>query len=224
MELSWDDLGLGRAAADAPRRADPHGAGRGARITAPPRAGGIGPVEERRLTERALLGDLAAWNALIERHNHRVVVTLLARGVRVDRAKDIAQDAWIRLIEQQRAGRLTSLVLPGLAIAQAWFLAGDMARRERGRLEPLDSAAPEILDPSGDIEERLVATERLARAERALARCSPSAQKVFRLAYSGDGLSHADVAVQAGLSLQRVRQILCEVRKRLRSALEDRHE
>jgi len=184
----------------------------------------VSQAEERRHTERALSGDLAAWNALIERHNHRVVVSLLARGVRVDRAKDIAQDAWIRLIEQQRAGRLASLSLPGLAIAQAGFLAGDLARRERGRLEPLDDAASDVLDPAGDIEERLAATEHLAQAERVLARCSPSAQKVFRLAYSGDGLSHADVAVQAGLSLQRVRQILCEVRKRLRSALEDRHE
>jgi RNA polymerase sigma-70 factor (ECF subfamily) len=33
-------------------------------------------------------------------------------------------------------------------------------------------------------------------------------------------LSHAEVAKKVGLSLQRVRQILCEVRKELREALE----
>src|SRR4051812_48335576 len=59
-------------------------------------------MEERSLCEDALRGDVAAWNALVQKHNHRVVVSLLARGIRIDRAKDIAQDAWIRLIEQQR--------------------------------------------------------------------------------------------------------------------------
>jgi RNA polymerase sigma-70 factor (ECF subfamily) len=53
-----------------------------------------------------------------------------------------------------------------------------------------------------------------------LSACSDSAKKVFRLAYGGDGLSHAEVAERVGLSLQRVRQILCEVRAKLRTALE----
>ncbi len=52
----------------------------------------------------------------------------------MDRAKDIAQEAWIRLVEQQRLGRLERLVLPGLAITQASYLAMEAARR--------DAAAP----------------------------------------------------------------------------------
>jgi RNA polymerase sigma-70 factor (ECF subfamily) len=43
---------------------------------------------------------------------------------------------------------------------------------------------------------------------------------VFRLAYGGEGLSHAEVARRVGLSLQRVRQILCEVRAKLREAMQ----
>jgi RNA polymerase sigma factor (sigma-70 family) len=182
--------------------------------------------DDRALCASALGGDEDAWNALIGRHDHRVVVSLLARGVRIDRAKDLAQEAWIRLVEQQRAGRLTHLQLPGLAIAQAAFLSLEAARRDgaRGDPLPLDSdaarAATDLVDPAADAETRLLTTERVERAERVLGTFAPKAQAVFKLAYGGDGLSHADVAKKVGLSLQRVRQILCEVRKELRAALE----
>jgi RNA polymerase sigma-70 factor (ECF subfamily) len=182
------------------------------------------PPSEEALCAAALAGDADAWNALIQKHNHKVVVALLARGVRVDRAKDIAQEAWIRLVEQQRLGRLARLQLPGLAIAQAAFLALESARREvtARRHETIEepSIAAGLADPHGDAESRLMTEERVDRALEVLAGCSPSARKVFRLAYGGEGLSHADVASKVGLSLQRVRQILCEVRAKLRAALE----
>jgi RNA polymerase sigma-70 factor (ECF subfamily) len=184
-------------------------------------------VDERTLCANALAGDVDAWNALIAKHDHRVVVSLLARGVRVDRARDIAQEAWIRLVEQQRAGRLAELKLPGLAITQAAFLSLEAARRDGARAEPLsihadDSGcgAIDVADPAANAEAHLITTERVEQAERVLAGCSASARNVFRLAYGGDGLSHAEVAERVGLSLQRVRQILCEVRAKLRDALE----
>jgi len=181
------------------------------------------PIEDDALCARALGGDMEAWNALVVRHNHRVVVSLLARGVRFDRAKELAHDAWIRLIEQQRAGRLRALQLPGLAIAQAAFLALESARRDAAarRHEPLDAhPGAELADPRVDAEAHIITEERLARAEEILSRCSPSARKVFRLVYGGEGMSHAEVARAVGLSLQRVRQIVCEVRKELRKAID----
>jgi RNA polymerase sigma factor (sigma-70 family) len=177
------------------------------------------PMDERSLCERALCGDISAWNALVQKHNHRVVVSLLARGVRIDRAKDIAQDAWIRLIEQQREGRLSHLQLPGLAVAQAGFMALEAARRMK-RTEPLEGEPEQLPDPSADAEMQLITEERLAKAEKILSRCSPSAKSVFHLVYGGEGLDHAEVAERLGLSLQRVRQIVCEVRKLLRAAVE----
>jgi RNA polymerase sigma-70 factor (ECF subfamily) len=183
-------------------------------------------VDEKALCARALGGDEDAWNALVAKHDHRVVVSLLARGVRLDRAKDIAQEAWIRLVEQQRAGRLSHLVLPGLAIAQAAFLSLEAARRDvRGEaLLPLEAdgarLATDLVDPAADAEARLLTSERIARAEKVLGGFAPNAREVFRLAYGGEGLSHAEVARRVGLSLQRVRQILCEVRKELKDALE----
>jgi RNA polymerase sigma-70 factor (ECF subfamily) len=55
-----------------------------------------------------------------------------------------------------------------------------------------------------------------------LRRCPSRAQQVFREVYGPAEASHADVARRLGLSVQRVRQIVCEVRARLRRALEDR--
>lgn len=178
-------------------------------------------METDTLCDLALNGDMSAWNALVQKHNHRVVVSLLARGVRMDRAKDLAQDAWIRLIEQQREGRLSHLQLPGLAVAQAGFLALEAARRAK-RTDPVDVEPHEatLADPRADAESQMLTEERLARAEEILATCAPSARQVFRLVYGGEGLSHAEVAERVGLSLQRVRQIVCEVRKLLRAAVE----
>jgi RNA polymerase sigma factor (sigma-70 family) len=182
------------------------------------------PCDEASLCAAALQGQREAWSALVQRHNPRVVMTLLARGLRIDRAKDIAQEAWMRLVEQQRQGRLERLQLPGLAIAQAAFLSLEAARRESTtrRHEPIDepAIAAALADPGADAESRMVTEERVECAVEILAGCSASARKVFRLAYGGDGLSHAEVAEQVGLSLQRVRQILCEVRAKLRDALE----
>jgi RNA polymerase sigma-70 factor (ECF subfamily) len=182
------------------------------------------PTDDDGLCAEALRGNSCAWSALVERFNRTVVLHLVARGIRLDCAKDIAQDAWIRLIEQQRHGRLDRLRLPGLAIAQAGYLALEAARREVGSRRSHDLDEPAIAaalrDPNGDAESKLLTEERVARAVDVLAACSNSSRRVFRLAYGGDGLSHAEVAKRVGLSLQRVRQILCEVRARLREALE----
>ena len=191
---------------------------------APAATSSAAAADEASLCAAALRGDGEAWSALVARHNHRVVVALLARGLRVDRAKDVAQEAWMRLVEQQRQVRLERLQLPGLAITQATFLALESARREANarRHDPIDepAIAAALADPAADAEARLVTEERVERAVEVLATCSGSAKKVFRLAYGGDGLSHAEVAERVGLSLQRVRQIPCEVRAKLREALD----
>ncbi len=181
--------------------------------------------EEDTLARRALAGDRAAWDALVARHHRRVVVSLLAKGVRVDRAHELAQETWARLIQQQQRGLLTELRLPNLALTQAAFLAADDARRSRR--ESISGAVEELperqhpVDPSVSAERRLLSEEQLSRAHAALAQVSPNARTVFLLACDGQELPHAEVAARVGLSVQRVRQILCEVRKKLRSALEE---
>jgi RNA polymerase sigma factor (sigma-70 family) len=176
-------------------------------------------VEDASAPARALASEQGAWDELFRTHNRRVVLTLLARGVRADTARDLAQDAWMRIIEQQRRGRLGELKLPGLVIKQALFLAADRARSgdERHRRVPIDERTGDLVDG----ERRLIARSHLARVRAILAGCGPRHQQVFRTLYSRSGASAADVAAETGLSVQRVRQIVCEVRKKLRVAIEE---
>jgi RNA polymerase sigma-70 factor (ECF subfamily) len=172
--------------------------------------------DARDLAAAALAGDAAAWAALFERHGHRVVVALLARGVPLERAKEIAQETWLRLMERQRAGRLTELTLPGLAIVQAGFLAANERRRD-GQAARLP--APPAAAAEASVEDAVMSRERLDRVARALESCPPGARRVFELCYDHPELGYAEVARRVGLSVQRVKQIVFEVRQRLRAAL-----
>lgn len=162
-------------------------------------------------------GDRSAWSALIARHNRRVMLSLLAQGVVPSHAKEIAQEAWLRLITQADAQKLERLELPGLAIRQATFLARSDRRKAGHDSVSLDEA-PEGLSESPELA--LLSRERLLRARERLSDFSPSAQAIFEQLYGDPHISHAEVAAQVGLSVQRVRQILCEVRKVLRLELE----
>jgi len=171
---------------------------------------------------RALAGaERDAWDAIIRRHHHRVVISVLALGVRPSRAHEIANDAWARLLEKRLAGELETMAFPGLAITQARFLAFDDLRataRERRRRQGLeairDLALPAVGQAFSEAELQTIAA--------ALADCSQRQQMVFRMIYANPGVPHDKLAAKLGLSVQRVRQILCEVRRAIRDRLAER--
>lgn len=173
------------------------------------------------VVERAERGDREAWEVLVARHDRRVVVSLLARGVPIDRARDLAQETWARLWEQQLAGKLGRLELPGLAIRQAGFLAADASRRrDRAADRVTDEALAEVADEGVAADEALVSRERVGRALAEIERLSPRAREVFVEVYDAPGVPHTETAVKVGMSVQRLRQTLCEVRARLKKAME----
>jgi RNA polymerase sigma-70 factor (ECF subfamily) len=182
---------------------------------APPAGAGAAEVPAT-LEAAALAGDAEAWAALIRRDNHRVLVALLARGVPLDEARELAQETWMRLMERQRAGRLVSLTLPGLAIVQAGFFAANLKRRPGTvAVGPEDGGLRVRQTPEDDA----IGRQRLAVLSRALADCPPSARRVFTEVYDHPELGYGEIAARVGLSVQRVKQIVFEVRKRLRAAL-----
>lgn len=171
------------------------------------------PDDTQALLKRARLGDGPAWSALVERHTHRVCVALLADGLGLDDARELVQATWALLWEKHRAGELPRLELPGLAISQARFLAMTHRRRSARAVDEV----PEEAGPSP--APRLEAAQLIARAETALRGCPALQQRVFRLAVE-DQRPHVEIAAEVGLSLQRVRQILWEVRRVLRAAID----
>ena len=160
-----------------------------------------------------------AWADHIARYDRKVVVALLARGIALEHAKELAQEAWLRLIEQQRAGKLREIKLPGLAIRQALFLAKDRSRR-LGHAERCDQTGAA---PLHNHEAQLFARDDLRQIARIVRRSSASTQRVFASLYGDDPRTPAQTAAELGLSLQRVRQIMCELRKLIRSHIEERH-
>ena len=173
---------------------------------------------EARLCDRAKAGDRACFGELVTRHARRVIVTLLAEGLSLDVAKDVTQEAWTRIWAER--GQLLRLTLPGLAITQALFIARDLGRR--ARISPtvnqeLDTQVPAIIPLA---EARLQSGQSLARVRAKLATLTERQRVVFELA-CGEGIPHAEIAKRCEISLQRVRQIIWEVRGQLRATLEE---
>jgi RNA polymerase sigma factor (sigma-70 family) len=161
--------------------------------------------------------ELTVWDDAIRLHDRRVYLSVLALGLPPDRAREVTQMTWTRLIEQYAQGKLDQLELPGLAIRQARFLALNEHQRARTEMRVL-AAVPE--PPPGDPERALASREELERVLAALETCPPMARRVFRLVYATPGGTAATAAQTVGLSLQRVRQILCETRSHIRKQME----
>ena len=77
-----------------------------------------------------------------------------------------------------------------------------------------------IVDRGPSPEAELLTREQLRQVLNILEGCSESARVVFFHVYSDPAPNHQVVADRVGLSLQRVRQIRCEVRQKMRRALE----
>lgn len=145
-------------------------------------------------------------------HSRRVWVSLLALGFPLDQAKELTQETWARLWAQHRQGRLEALELPGLAIVQARFVAIDVRRRARRALGE-QASGDEDVHPSA--EARLAAAQTLAEVLRELDTLPDAHRRAFELAQ--EGRAHADIAQLLGFTPRRVRQLIWEIRSRLRA-------
>lgn len=155
------------------------------------------------------------WKQAVAEHDHPLIISLLAAGLRLDEARDVAQEAWLRVMEAARAGKLERVELPGLVIRQASFIIAD---RQRARRLRLPAAGHEInaLPASETAESHTHARELLELVDAELALATPRARGVFLAVLNAPDTAHQALAEKEGLSLQRFRQVLCEVRAKLR--------
>ncbi|MBL4635531.1 MAG: sigma-70 family RNA polymerase sigma factor [Kofleriaceae bacterium] len=159
------------------------------------------------------------WGVWIKKHHHRLVLSLLAMSVPLHHAEEIAQSTWERLIQKEKSGQLDRIEMPGLALAQARFLALEYLRKELPATSKQEIFEETTLVANAPNPLRsLVSRSQMDTAQECLARASESGQTVFRLFYI-EGLSAKEIGEEVGLSPQRVRQTLCELRADLRSAI-----
>lgn len=155
------------------------------------------------------------WKQAVAEHDHPLIIALLAAGLRLDEARDVAQEAWLRVMEAVSTGKLARVELPGLVIRQASFIVADRRRARRLRT-PAAVQEVEALPASDTAEGHTHARELLEAVDAELATATPRARGVFLAVLHAPDTAHRALAEQEGLSLQRFRQVLCEVRAKLR--------
>ena len=155
------------------------------------------------------------WKDAVAAHDHKLIISLLAAGLRLDEARDVAQEAWLRLIENQN--RLERIELPGLVIRQASFIVADRRRASRHQGQPHEA---DLLPAPETAEGHTHARQLLEAVNAELATATPRARDVFFAVLDAPDEAHRTLAAKEGLSLQRFRQVLCEVRAKLRRGVE----
>ncbi|MDP2269097.1 MAG: hypothetical protein Q8N23_13890 [Archangium sp.] len=155
------------------------------------------------------------WKDAVDAHDHKLIISLLAAGLRLDEARDVAQEAWLRLIEN--SARLERIELPGLVIRQASFIVADRRRASRHRVHSQDA---DVLPAPETAEGNTHARQLLEAVNAELATATPRARDVFFAVLDAPDEAHRTLAAKEGLSLQRFRQVLCEVRAKLRRGVE----
>jgi RNA polymerase sigma-70 factor, ECF subfamily len=170
------------------------------------------------LVERARLGDRDAFGELVRIHQHEVY-TLAVRLVRDrDLASDVTQEALVRAwraMPKFRGDAKFSTWLHRITVNTAWT---HRTRRNRVRLDPLDSLASE---PPSDAIDPIRAGESASVApsiESALGDLSSSVRAVVVLKDIYDW-SHAEIADHLDISVTAAKVRLHRGRKELRHAL-----
>ncbi|MFO0595734.1 MAG: sigma-70 family RNA polymerase sigma factor [Myxococcaceae bacterium] len=159
------------------------------------------------------------WKRAVEDHGHRLVLSLLASGLRLDEARDVAQETWLKVMEAAAAGKLERLEFPGLLVRQASFLVADRQRQRRAR-PPGPMSEAEALCSTQSPEHEAHAQQLVVRMRAGLATVTPREREVLEAALARPDVRHDELARSEGLSVQRFRQLLCSVRSKLRRVLE----
>jgi RNA polymerase sigma factor (sigma-70 family) len=163
------------------------------------------------LAKRAAAGDVAAYSALVRRHERRVRA-FLVRLTRGDGADDLAQEtflkAWRVVGDFRGEGSFEGWLL---RIAWRLFLTGRRSRREPPVEVPVEgdgSADPASEDRDSHID-----------VERALARL-PERERAAALLCLGEGYSHSEAAAIMDIPLGTLKSLVARARAALARALE----
>jgi RNA polymerase sigma-70 factor, ECF subfamily len=168
---------------------------------------------DARLVERTRRGDLAAFEALVERHRD-VVFRVAARIVGRADADDVSQDAFLRAFHRLAKFR-------GDASFRAWLLQithnAAVDHLSRRRSDPVEDAGEQETAEHEVVRlpaERLESRERIVRLERKLRGLSPDARVVLVLR-DIEGLSYEEIAAITGAPLGTVKARLSRARRDL---------
>lgn len=171
--------------------------------------------------ERARAGDREAFRALVDRHSRNVFRLAFRLTGNESDAEDVVQEAFLkayRNLETFESRASFSTWLYRIASNCAYDLLRSRARRPEDPLElesevrplPADGPGPDRLARSAEVRRR---------AERALARLTPSERAAFVLRHH-EGLSIAEIGRALGLDTSATKHSVFRAVRKMREALQ----
>jgi RNA polymerase sigma-70 factor (ECF subfamily) len=183
---------------------------------------------ERRLIERTLAGDDAAFGHLVEQHQ-AVVFNIAYRmlGNRQE-AQDVAQETFWRAYRGLRGFDLNRPLAPWLYRIATNLSLNRLRRNPPPALsldaplpgQPEDAAPLPVPDPIAGPSDRLLQAEAQAQIRQAILALPPADRAIVELRHF-QGLSYEEIAARTGATLSSVKSRLFRARRRLRDDLAD---
>lgn len=175
-----------------------------------------GEETDEALVARAGRGDRAAASALILRHTDRIFAACLRMLGERSAAEDAVQETFLRLWKHAAQWR------PQGAKFETWLYKVAMnvcldRLRKRGRETSVD-AAPEIADGALRADEQIIADQRRAAVDAAIAKL-PERQRLAITLCHYQELSNIEAAEIMEISVEAVESLLARGRRALRAAL-----
>ncbi len=190
-------------------------------------------VDEPELVERARLGDLEAFNAIVVAYQDRVYNLCLRMLGSPQAAEDASQEAFLSAYRSVSRMRGPSVRAWLLRIAANTCIDELRRRRRRPQLSleaPTPSAAGgdterplEVADPDAGPEHLALRGELCEALQAELLRLPPD-QRLAVVLCDVEGLSYEEIAVSMGSSVGTVKSRISRGRARLREALRARPE
>jgi RNA polymerase sigma-70 factor (ECF subfamily) len=149
----------------------------------------------------------AAVSQLFRDHNRALVAYLTARLRSEQEAQEVAQEAYVRLLQLQEPG--TASLFRAYLFKIATNLAIDRLRRQNVRQRVEQSESLEELNPSSDVADdparQLLASERAEELLRYVKELPAKCRRALQM-HRIDGLTQQEVAKRLGLSERMVRR------------------
>jgi RNA polymerase sigma-70 factor (ECF subfamily) len=165
-------------------------------------------AESVRTTERAH-ERAALVSELFRNHNRTLVRFLQSRLQNPQEAKEVAQEAYVRLLELERTGAVGFLRAYLFKIASNLAIDRLRSRQARERIEARPDA-PDELVPEGPVEREVFAADEMRVFWATLAELPEHYRKAFIL-HRLENLSTAEIALQIGKSERMVRRYVVHV-------------
>lgn len=146
------------------------------------------------LVRRAVAGEQAAWNGIVDRF--AALVWSICRSFRLNEADaaDVAQTVWLRAVEHLPVLR-EARALPGwLSTTTRNECLRVLRQQNRRSFYALDDVVEQTPDDEPELDEAILAAERRDAVREAFARLPQNCRELLEMLVTDDRLSYADIS------------------------------